>query len=141
MHCGRLSPADCCRDLSVSSLGACPCTAQSATISSVGDIRVHIDTLEYTRAGLQTKEPINLKVGEHNSIVLVRPKRLVPRSVAYASFRSNSSFPTPGVLLLGLGFALDRVSDQFEQESTRAIYQVYGHTDASGEDEPNKLFY
>lgn len=105
----------------------------------VADIRVHIDTFEYTRIGLKTKEPINLQVGQHNRVVLVRPERVRPRSVAYAGFRKNSSFPTPAVLLLGLGVALDQVFDKFETDSRDAFYQVYRHTDATGEEEPNKL--
>ena len=36
----------------------------------MADIRVHIDTLEYTREGLKSREPIPLQVGQHYRVVL-----------------------------------------------------------------------
>ena len=93
------------------------------------EIRVHVDTLEYTRQGVRTRERIPLEVSQHNRAVLVRPERIVPFAVGYAGFPEASAFPGPPVLALMQ--ALVGASED------GPVYQIFGHTDVSkseGED-------
>ena len=60
-------------------------------------IKVHIDTLKFTRDGLDTKEPIELTVGEHNQIELVRPTRLMPSAAGMGDSRSTRASPCPAL--------------------------------------------
>lgn len=94
------------------------------------DIPVHIDTLEYTREGLKSREPISLQVGQHNRVVLVRPDRVLPVPASYGGFPSESSFPGPAVLALMRRVHADHVGEH--------IYQVFAHADGSGSDDENK---
>lgn len=94
------------------------------------DIQVHIDTLEYTREGLKSREPINLQVGQHNRVVLVRPDRVPPVPASYGGFPSDSSFPGPAVLSLMRRVHADHLGQH--------IYQVFAHADGSGSDSENK---
>ena len=108
-------------------------------------INVHIYTLKFTRDGLDTKEPIELTVGEHNQIELVRPTRLMPSAAGMGGFEVDSCFPMPGALSVFLGLALgDALVDLFDaifrraEEPTTRIFQIYGHADPSGDDGNNK---
>ena len=99
---------------------------------------VHIDTLEYTAEGLKTKEPINLVVGEHNRIVLVRPDRRKALSLGAGSFGVDSCFPTPGVLSVSMIAAAQNTVNALLGLNPTSIFQVYGHADPSGDDQLNK---
>lgn len=111
----------------------------------VADIRVHIDTLEYTRDGLKSTEPIPLQVGEHNRVVLVRPERSRPSSAGMGGFAVDSSFPTPASLAVFLSLSLgDALVELFNglfgkdgQPDTR-VFQLYGHADRTGDEAGNK---
>ncbi|MGH1341626.1 MAG: peptidoglycan-binding protein [Nannocystales bacterium] len=96
----------------------------------MADIRVHIDTLEYTRDGLASREPIPLQVGQHNRVVLIRPDRVPPVPASYGGFPSNSSFPGPGVLSLMRRVHADHLGGH--------TYQLFAHADAAGTDGDNK---
>ncbi len=63
------------------------------------DLRVPIDTLKYTRRGLETREAIPLEVGTHNRVVLVRPARARAVRASGSGFAPGKSFPLPGTLL------------------------------------------
>jgi len=111
----------------------------------VGDIRVHIDTLEYTRDGLRTKEPLNLQVGTHNRVVLVRPERARPSSAGMGGFAVDSCFPTPSALAVFLSISLgDALVDLFnaifggEKQPDNRVFQLYGHADITGDEAGNK---
>lgn len=109
------------------------------------DIRVHIDTLEYTREGLGTRDRISLEVGQHNRIVLVRPQR-VHSTAGFANvFAPGSVFPGPPVLATFLSAkAAGAMGDIFshlfggEPAKTFGVFQVYGHADAAGDEAANK---
>jgi len=104
------------------------------------DIRVHIDTLEYTRDGLRTREAVPLQVGQHNRVVLVRPERQPAIAASYAGFASNLSFPGPAVLSLLRHdhLSTDGVTPLAERVRGGAKLQVFGHTDATGSEADNK---
>ncbi len=109
------------------------------------DIQVHIDTLEYTREGLKTREPINLQVGSHNRVVLIRPDRARPSSAGMGGFAENSCFPTPSALAVFLSISLsDALVDLFngffgkEEKPDTRVFQLYGHADATGDEAANK---
>ncbi|MEM6291016.1 MAG: OmpA family protein [Myxococcota bacterium] len=101
-------------------------------------IRVHIDTLEYTRDGLATKEPIPLHVGEHNEVVLVRPERRKALPFGTGAFGQNSCFPTPGVLSVCMRAAAQNQVNLILGLNPTSIFQVYGHADLTGNDATNK---
>lgn len=73
-------------------------------------LRVEVDSLEYTRTGLRTREPLPLQVGRHNQVVLVRPARVRSVAASHAGFPVDGSFPMPAVLSLVL----------FEHEGSRS---------------------
>ena len=109
------------------------------------DIQVHIDTLEYTREGLKTREPINLQVGSHDRVVLIRPDRARPSSAGMGGFAENSCFPTPSALAVFLSISLsDALVDLFngffgkEEKPDTRVFQLYGHADATGDEAANK---
>ncbi len=111
----------------------------------MADIQVHIDTLEYTREGLKTREPINLQVGSHNRVVLIRPTRARPSSAGMGGFAENSCFPTPSALAVFLSISLsDALVDLFngffgkEEKPDARVFQLYGHADATGDEAGNK---
>jgi len=93
-------------------------------------IRVHVDTLEYTRQGLRTRAGVPLHVSHHNKIVLVRPEQVVPFAAGYAGFPEASAFPGPPVLALMLHLA--------DAAREGAAYQVFGHTDAAKSEAEDK---
>lgn len=104
------------------------------------DIRVHIDTLEYTRQGLRTRDRTPLTVGQHNRVVLVRPRRLPSVAASYAGFAPDLSFPGPAVLsaLKHEHRAFDGVHTLAQRLQNGAKLQVFGHTDATGSESDNK---
>lgn len=111
----------------------------------MAEIRVHIDTLEYTREGLKTREGISLSVGQHNRVVLVRPDRVRPSGDTIAAFGSGSAFPGPPVVATFLSAKAANViggwfSSLFGEETVEqeGVFQVFGHCDESGGDEENK---
>ncbi len=105
-------------------------------------IDVHIDTLEYTRQGLKTRDPIDLTVGRHNKVRLLRPKRLSPLRTANSGFPHDSAFPLPGTLCIAWSTRPGRScfahSDTRGSATVDFAFQVFGHTSASGDDEGNK---
>lgn len=108
-------------------------------MGAVADIRVHIDTLEYTRSGLKTREPISLQVGEHNRVVLVRPARAPAFAASYACFASGSSFPGPAFLSLLLHeHQLGAGQSTLEDALATGQLRVFAHTDPSGSEAANK---
>ena len=96
----------------------------------MADIRVHIDTLEYTRSGLRTRESLSAIIGENNRIVLVRPDRAQPLGASYGGFPLSSSFPGPAVLAL-----MRRVH---RDNRTASSFQIFAHADDTGSDQANK---
>lgn len=104
------------------------------------DIRVHIDTLEYTRQGLRTRDRLPLTVGQHNRVVLLRPERLPSVAASYAGFAPALSFPGPAVLsaLEHEHQARDGLKTLAERLQGGARLQVFGHTDATGSEADNK---
>ena len=102
------------------------------------EIRVHIDTLEYTSKGLNTREPIELTVGEHNEIVLVRPERRQPVAVNAGTFRHDSCFPTPSVLSVCMVAAAQNLLNLVLGVTPSSVFQVFGHAEPSGDESHNK---
>lgn len=102
------------------------------------EIRVHIDTLKYTRDGLATKDPVGLRVGEHNRVVLVRPERRKALALGSGSFAVGSAFPTPGVLSVSMIAAAQNKVNVLLGLNPSSIFQVYGHADTSGDESGNK---
>lgn len=103
----------------------------------MAEIRVHIDTLEYTRQGLKTRDPINLQVGSHSRVVLVRPERQRPVAATYGCFPSDLSFPGPAFLSLLL-HPHRTGTTAFPLEQATGHLQVFAHTDATGSEASNK---
>lgn len=107
----------------------------------MGDIRLHIDTLEYTGSGLRTRSPIGLQVGQHNRVVLVRPQRSPALAATYGGFPSKLSFPTPAVAsaLVHEHSEPGSVVSRLAHRATGSTkLQVFGHSDASGSEAENK---
>lgn len=93
-------------------------------------IRVHVDTLEYTREGLRTRQGVPLHVGHHNTVVLIRPQRRRPVPAGYAGFPEASAFPGPPVLAL--------MQSVIDAADPSAVYQVFGHTDLARSEADDK---
>lgn len=104
----------------------------------MSEIRVHIDTLEYTSKGLSTRDPIALTVGEHNEIVLVRPERRKPVAVNAGTFRHDSCFPTPSVLSVCMVAAAQNLLNLVLGLTPSSVFQVFGHAEPSGDESHNK---
>ncbi|MGH1348880.1 MAG: hypothetical protein ACRBN8_45515 [Nannocystales bacterium] len=105
------------------------------------DVRVHMDTLEYTRQGLRTREAIPLHVGQNNRVVLVRPTRQPVIAASYGGFPRNLSFPGPAIVsmlqhehTLHKGKTL-RLNERI---GGNAKAQVFAHSDANGSESENK---
>lgn len=109
-------------------------------VPAPGSLRIHADTLDYTRNGLETSEPIPLTVGTHNKIVIVRPQRRAPAVVGARGFPHDSAYPL--LATLWQVWAIAKVRTPFTHHETsagrQAMYQVYGHTSASGDEAYNK---
>lgn len=105
-------------------------------------IHIDLDTLEYTREGLRSKEPFPVTVGQNNKVVLVRPTRYRPVRSAATGFPTNSAFPLPGTL--AVGWSVLPLPAPFAHSPTRSTaarqnsFQVFGHASATGEDAYNK---
>lgn len=97
-------------------------------------ITLHADELEYTSRGLNTASHIDLKVGTHNKIVVVQPKRVTAIPVGVGGFEANSTFPTPVVLFALIAPSLHKLFDGPNQP----FYQVYGHASPDGKLAQNK---
>ncbi len=111
--------------------------------SHVADIQVHIDTLDYTREGLKSSDPIPLQVGSHNRVVLIRPSRARPIGDGRGGFPHDSSFPLPATLSVLWHFrtphSVFRHLPHGETVSaTDRVFQLYAHATASGDDDYNK---
>lgn len=104
----------------------------------MAEIRVHIDTLEYTRSGLKTKEPINLQVGSHNRVVLVRPERAPAFAASHGGFGPNSTFPGPAVLSLLLHTHRLGAREAALPSFGAHKFQIFGHADGTASDADNK---
>ena len=102
------------------------------------DIRVHIDTLEYTRKGLKTRKGINLQVGAHNRVVLIRPDRAPAFATTHGGFGLNSSFPGPPVLSMLLHVHRLGASTGTAPTAGSQKLQLFGHCDDSGTEADNK---
>ncbi|MCR9161598.1 MAG: hypothetical protein ACE37F_35485 [Nannocystaceae bacterium] len=105
----------------------------------MGEIRVHIDTLKYTRSGLATRTPLDVTVGEHNRVVLVRPTRRPSAAASYGGFPEGVSFPGPAVLSLlhHEHMSLDSM-DLLRDRPKGAKLQIFAHCDAAGSEADNK---
>lgn len=109
----------------------------------MADIRVHIDTLEYTRQGLKTRDPINLQVGTDNRVVLTRPERARPIGDGRGGFGHDSSFPLPATLSVLWHFrtphsVFRHLPHGKTVSATDRVFQLYAHATASGDDDYNK---
>ena len=97
------------------------------------EIRVHIDTLEYTREGLRTRAPLPLQTGHHHKVVLVRPDRVPAVSVQGVGFAQGSAFPLPGTLCAFWSSRPRRAPFTYhagpESAWGASDYQIYGHCD------------
>lgn len=107
-------------------------------------VRVHIDTLEYTRRGLKTRPGgIPLEVGKHHRVVLVRPDRQRPSPPGNRGFPHDSSLPLVGTLRTFWDWATDRTALVHEAggrvPSEHGAYQIFAHTSPSGDEAYNKL--
>lgn len=114
------------------------------TTEPMVEIRVHIDRLEYTREGLKTRAGgIQLEVGKHNRVVLVRPKRQRPSPPGNRGFPHDSSLPLVGTLRVFWDRANERTALVHEAggrpTSETGVYQVFAHTSPSGDESYNKL--
>lgn len=101
-------------------------------------ITLHADELEYTSEGLKPPSTIDLEVGVHNKVVIVRPTRVKAVPIGYGSFVVDSAFPTPGVLMLGMRVALQELASDFFGTKDAGVYQFFGHADRSGQEAYNK---
>lgn len=98
-------------------------------------IRIHIDTLEYTRDGLRSRTPLSLDTGREHRVVLVRPDRVEAVGVEGVGFAEGSAFPLPGTLAAFWSSRPRRAPFTHHAELAAAWgashYQVYGHCDAN----------
>ena len=107
------------------------------------DVHVPIDSLEYTRQGLRTRDPIDLQVGENNRVILVRPERVRPVGDGRAGFSHDSSFPLPATLSIFWEFKTPRsvfrhLPHGRTVPTTGRVFQVYAHSSESGDEDYNK---
>ncbi|MFN3180673.1 MAG: hypothetical protein ACE37F_01675 [Nannocystaceae bacterium] len=95
--------------------------------------RVHIDTLRYTRNGLATRAPINLTVGAHNRVVLIRPERAPLTTLP--GFGYDSAFP--GAPLAGL-LGNRELAATLADWPKDAVLQLLGHANVENNLDHNK---
>lgn len=106
------------------------------------EIRVPADAFEYTRDGLATRDSLDLQVGTHNRIVVVRPKPETAVHQGARGFSQDSAFPLPATL--AIFWSLCKVGTPFTHHTRasdragRTAFQVYGHASASGDEAHNK---
>lgn len=105
-------------------------------------IRVHADSFDYTRRGLKSREPIPLTVGQHNRIVVIRPRRVRAIQGGNTGFAKDTSFPLPGTLVAF--WRAKELGEAFSHHGERdagwdqKVFQVYGHCSESGDEGHNK---
>jgi len=109
------------------------------------EVRIHIDTLEYTREGLKTRDNVSLPVGEHTKVVLVRPQRVRPSGTTVAAFAAGTAFPGPPVVATFLSAkAAQTIGGWFaklfgdEAVEQTGVFQVFGHGDSDSDDATSK---
>lgn len=103
---------------------------------------MHIDRLEYTREGLRTREPLELEVGKHNRVVLVRPDRVRPAQPGNRAFPNDSALPLVGALRALWAWLPERSALVHEaggrSPEQKGVYQVFAHASVSGDEDHNK---
>ena len=108
----------------------------------VKELRVHADTFEYTREGLQSREAIPLRTARRNKIIVVRPERQLGIGYGAAGFVLDSSFPLPASLEKFWTFAPRSAAFAHPQEPVESppdgYFQVYAHSSVSGDEASNK---
>ena len=98
-----------------------------------------MDTLEYTREGLRAREPLRLEGGQRHRVVIVRPYPVRSIAASHGGFAARSVFPGPAVLSVFLFEHEGATSRPFSAPASQsAVYQVYGHADATGSEHENK---
>lgn len=95
--------------------------------------RVHIDTLEYTRDGLRTREDISLRGGARNRVILVRPTRVPMKTLPGLPY--DRAFP--GAAIAGL-LADRELVGRLAQLPESARIQVFGHANLEDNLDHNK---
>lgn len=105
-------------------------------------LRIHADTLAYTREGLSTREDIPLVVGRHNRVVVVRPRPVDIVTDARGCFLVGESFPLCAALRLpwlhGVRSSLFAHA-RGEVSAPAGVLQIYGHADPKGSEHDNKV--
>ncbi|MEM6292335.1 MAG: hypothetical protein AAGA54_13760 [Myxococcota bacterium] len=103
-------------------------------------LRVHLDTLEYTREGLRTRGPIDLATGRHNRVVLVRPTVASVPLTAHHGFATDRAFPLPATLSLLWSYrpTTSPLPPAEVPPGAKGTLQVFGHADANGDEVHNK---
>lgn len=105
-------------------------------------LRIDADRLQYTRTGLRTSEDIPLKIGQHNRVVIVRPRRVVAVGDARGGFAVGESFPLCAALSVVWLYGDERsvfAHSRGESEAPQGVFQVYGHADSDGDEHDNKV--
>ncbi len=105
-------------------------------------LRIHADRLEYTRKGLRTKQELALELGQHNRVVIVRPRRVVAVGDAHGGFAVGESFPLCAGLSVFWLYGEERsvfAHARGESGAPRGVFQVYGHADGDGDEHGNKV--
>ncbi len=105
-------------------------------------VRVDIDTLEYTRSGLRTREPLVLQTAQRHQIVVVRPPLRPSLAPGARGFPHDSAYPLLATLSTVWSLAPVGTSFTHHRDSAAAdaktAFQVFGHTSVSGDAEYNK---
>lgn len=101
-------------------------------------LRIHADELTYTPAGLTSTRPIDLKVGAHNRVVVVRPKLVPAVPVGFGGFAIDSSFPSPVALAVLLAPVYRNLFGDITGGRDSAYYQFFGHAQPEGDESKNK---
>jgi peptidoglycan hydrolase-like protein with peptidoglycan-binding domain len=110
-----------------------------STESSGREIRLHADTLEYTRDGLRTREPLSLFLEPSNRIVIERPAVIPAVAASHGGFADKQSFPLPAFLSLFVFPHSGNLEGLFEGKRPRSgVYQVFAHTRSTGNEQADK---
>lgn len=95
--------------------------------------RIHADALEYTRSGLKLRRSIQLQVGAHNRVVIVRPQRV--EAVTLPGFDFDSAFPAAPLA----GLLADReLVRRLSSLPDGAVVQMLGHANLEDNLDHNK---
>jgi hypothetical protein len=109
------------------------------TIPSTFELRVHADTLEYTREGLRTREPLPVSLDSDVRVIVERPVVISAVAASHGGFASEQSFPLPAFLSLLLFPHAGNVEGLFEGERPKpGVYQVFAHARPSGNEQADK---